>query len=101
MKPNNLVTARTVLRVLRHMQSLGRTRSLQLLEHREPELAECVLEELTAINGQIHALGGPTPESQRTYCRVQQLVLVAIECMRVGHAESSQRPARRSGRRRH
>ena len=91
---DSVVSARTVIRSLRQLKLQGRTRSLKQLEHREPDLAEYVLEELSAIHGRLIALGGPARDTQRVYLQMQSLVLLAIECMRRGreHHDDRDRP---------
>jgi hypothetical protein len=86
-----VVSARIVIRSLRQLKLLGRTRSLKLLEHREPDLAEYVLEELSAIHGKLVALGGPVRDTQRVYLQMQSLVLLTIECLRRGNQQHEDR----------
>ena len=82
-----IVRARLVLRALNEVQKDEGTATLQRLERQEPDLAEFVMERLTDFQHQLWASGLTDHESRRVYPRVQELVLTAVESMRLGQAE--------------
>ena len=82
-----IVRAQLVLRALNEVQKDEGTVTLQRLERQEPDLVEFVMERLTDIQHQLWASGLTDHESRRVYPRVQELVLTAVESMRLGQAE--------------
>jgi hypothetical protein len=82
-----IVRAQLVLRALNEVQKDEGVSVLQRLERQEPDLAEFVLERLTDIQHQLWAAGVSEADSRRVYPRVQELVLTAVESMRLGQAE--------------
>ena len=82
-----IVRAQLVLRALNEVQKDEGTATLQRLERQEPDLVEFVMERLTDIQHQLWASGLTDHESRRVYPRVQELVLTAVESMRLGQAE--------------
>jgi hypothetical protein len=82
--PASTITAHRVLDATLEFRRLGHDRALQRLEAHEPELAEYVLEGLSALHGDLLKLGGPARQTRRTYLQAQELVLVTIAAVRGG-----------------
>ena len=78
------ITARQVLDAVFEHQRLGPDRALHRLETNEPELAEYVIESLSAVHGELLKLGGRARATHRVYLRAQELVLVSIAAVRGG-----------------
>lgn len=81
MAPEPKVSSRDVLDALLYMRHLGQKRSLQRFEQTEPELASYAIETLSQIHRHILNLGGPAAQSQKTYMKIQSLLLVSIFAM--------------------
>lgn len=60
--------------------------ALEDLEHREPDLAEFVLEELTALHDGLLAAGANSRKTRRLVRRCQALAAVIILALRESHA---------------
>jgi hypothetical protein len=85
MASDRTVTARDVLRALLRVRREGARRLLADLERREPDLAEFLLEELTAIHGRLAAAGVSPRDARRLYRRVESGALVLLAAVRAAH----------------
>jgi hypothetical protein len=84
---DSTVTARDVLRAVADVRRRGSSRAaLEDLEHREPDLAEFVLEELTALYHDVLASGANPRKTRRLFRRFQTLAAVIILSLREAHA---------------
>jgi hypothetical protein len=79
------VDSKLVLQALMELKRVGVARAMSHLESIEPDLAEVVLEELTAIHHELLHLGGPPRKSRQLYCRIQSLVLLSITALQKAH----------------
>jgi hypothetical protein len=86
MASDRTVTARDVLRALLNVRREGTGRLLEDLERREPDLAEYLLEELTAVHGLMAAAGVPPRDARRVYRRVEAGALVLLAAVGAAHA---------------
>lgn len=80
------VTARDVLRAVADVRRRGTWAALEDLEHRERDLAEFVLEELTALHHDLLASGANPRKARRLARRTQALAAVIILSLRDAHA---------------
>jgi hypothetical protein len=78
------IPARRVLDAVLEIRRLGPDRALCRLEENEPDLAEYVLESLSALHGDLLKLGGRARATRQVYHQTQELVLVSIAADRGG-----------------
>jgi hypothetical protein len=84
---DGIVRPRTVLDCVLHLQHHGTTLAIQLLEQTEPELANYLLETLTAIHQSLGNLQAPAAQTRRVYRQIKVMTLVCIEALRRSHSE--------------
>ena len=80
--PPPTVTARHVLHALSEIRQRGQWPLFQELESLEPELAEFVLEEISAIHHTLLSTGACPKAVRRFQRRVQSLALVSVLALR-------------------
>ena len=85
MASDAIVSAKDVLGAISELKRLGSQRVLQDLERREPELAEHLLEELTAIYHRLMDLGLSGKALRRVSRRVEALALVMVVSLQLAH----------------
>jgi hypothetical protein len=83
-KPKPTITAKAILAALAEIKRRGHWPLFQQLEHREPDLAEHVLEELSLIHQTLIASGASAKITRRLQRQVQCLVLVTVMAVRQG-----------------
>jgi hypothetical protein len=83
---DSTVTARDVLRAVADVRRRGPWPALEDLEHREPDLAEFVLEDLTALHDGLRAAGVHPRKARRLVRRCQAMAAVIILSLRDAHA---------------
>lgn len=82
MNPDQLVSARDVLRAIEEVRRVGVDRLLREWERREPDLAEHVLEGLSELHRHVAALAPPAKVERRLVRRAEILILVSIIALR-------------------
>ncbi|MFI5379014.1 MAG: hypothetical protein ACHRHE_06950 [Tepidisphaerales bacterium] len=82
--PAPAIPARRVLDALLEVRRLEADRALQRLEAHEPDLAEYLLEGLSALHCDLLGLGGGARATRNVYLEARQLVLVSIAAVRGG-----------------
>jgi hypothetical protein len=87
MASDQTVSARVILRAENELQRAGHHQTMNHLEQIEPDHSSHLWEQLSGINRQLLALGGPPQASHQCYCQVQHLMLVTFLAMRHGHHE--------------
>lgn len=93
MATDQVITAKDIMDAVIRIRRIGVEKSLQELEQREPDLAEIVLEELSAVHRRLQDAGMPARRTRRLMRRIESLVLVAIAAMRQGHLRLWEEPA--------
>jgi hypothetical protein len=76
-----------VLEAIRVIRRVGRQRVMIDIEKREPDLAEHLLEELTAIHRRLAQTGASARQLRRLYRRVESLGLVMILSLQAGQSK--------------
>ena len=84
---DGILRPRTVLDCVLHLQHHGTTLAMQQLEQTEPELANYLLETLTAIHQNLGNLHAPAAKTRTVYRQVEVMTLVCIDALRRSHAE--------------
>lgn len=87
MASDQTVSARAILRAESELKRIGHHQTMNHLEQIEPDLSSHLWEQLSAINRQLLALGGPPQTSHECYRQIQHLMLVTFLAMRHGHHE--------------
>jgi hypothetical protein len=85
MSSDQTVTARDVLRALADVRRRGTRPALEELEQLEPDLAEFLIEEVTAIHHDVLATGARAGRVRALTRRVEQLVVVLVGSLRQAH----------------
>jgi hypothetical protein len=80
---DQLVTARDVLRALAEVRRRGNRAALEEFEKREPDLAEFLLEEVTALHHDVLASGAEPRKARRLSRRVETLAVVLVTTLRL------------------
>lgn len=88
MASNPRVSSCDVLDALLELRRLGPKRSLQRLEETDPELASYAMESLSQIHRHLLDLGGPATLTQKSFMRVQSLLLVCVFAMQRANTKS-------------
>ena len=83
MASDQLVDAQDVLRAILKLRRKGISQSMSELEAIEPDLTEFVLEEPSGVHSDLMLLGGPSKQVRRLHARVQSLLLVVVESLRL------------------
>ncbi len=83
---DKVVQTRDVLEAIRVIRRVGRQRVAIDIEKREPDLAEHLLEELTAIHRRLAQTGASARQLRRLYRRVESLALVLILALQAGQS---------------
>jgi hypothetical protein len=83
---DQLVTAKTILQAQLELQRLGHDKALAALEHTEPDLAEVVIENTTAIYHQALDAGASPRHARRIHQDTVALVLLCIQSLQRAHA---------------
>ena len=86
MPTDQVVTAKMILQVQLELQRRGSRRVYSVLESTEPDLAEVILEQTTAIYHEILHTGASSKEARRIHHQVETLVLVSILALQKAHA---------------
>jgi len=87
MASDQTVSARAILRAETELRRAGHRQMMTQLEQTESDLSSHLWEQLSDFHRRLLALGEPPKASQRSYRRVQHLMLVTILAMRHGHHE--------------
>lgn len=83
---DQLVRSEDVLRAVMQLRRQGVAKVLTQLEVIEPDLAEYVMEETSAMYHDLAALGGTAKQVRRFHSRLQSLVLVTVLSLRQAQA---------------
>jgi hypothetical protein len=75
---DQVVTTKDVLDALMKVRRQGNDRLLRELEAREPDLAEFLLEETSAVHQMVLELGAKPRQSRRIFLRVETMALVLV-----------------------
>jgi len=84
---DGIVRPRTVLDCVLQLQHHGTMPAKQRLEETEPDLAEYLLESLTAVYHGLFNLHAPPVKTRKVYRQIEIMTLVCIEALRRSHAE--------------
>ena len=82
---DQIVGAKTILQAQLELQRLGNTKALSLLESNEPDLAEIVLENSTALYHQLLDVGASGKQARRIHEAALTLVLLCIRSVQNAH----------------
>jgi len=85
MSTDSIVTARLILHSQHELQRLGHRRVLALLESREPDLAEFILEATTAHHHRILDTGATPKQARQLYHAAEGIALTCILAVRKAH----------------
>jgi hypothetical protein len=85
MPSDQTVTARDVLRALADVRRRGTRSALAEFEQLEPDLAEFLIEEVTAIHHDVAATGARARRLRALTERVETLVIVLVQSLRQAH----------------
>ena len=83
---DQLVRSEDVLRAVMQLRRQKVINVMSQLESIEPDLAEYVIEETTAVHHDLSALGATARQVRQIHARVQSLVLVAVLSLRQAQA---------------
>ncbi|MDB5355007.1 MAG: hypothetical protein JWN24_1460 [Phycisphaerales bacterium] len=82
MATDQVVSPQDVLRALMQLRRQGAANVMKELEAQEPDLAEFLLEETSAVHRQLLELGGTPRRVRRIHRRVESLALVLVLALR-------------------
>ena len=83
---DQLVQSEDVLRAIMQLRRQKVIKAMSQLESIEPDLAEYVIEETTAVHHDLSELGATARQVRQIHARVQSLVLVAVLSLRQAQA---------------
>lgn len=86
MASDQTVHARLILQAQAELARLGTRRVYSLMEQTEPDLAEVVLEQTTALYHEVLQLGVTPKDARRVHQAAERLVLVCILALQKAHA---------------
>jgi hypothetical protein len=95
MASDQLVGPRAVLRALALVKRRGNKRVLEELEQAEPELASCLMEELSQIHRKLLNTGASNHEVRRLHRQIESLVLMCVTAVRTGSIKKRRSRKRR------
>ena len=87
MPHDQVVTPRHLLDAQLQFDRSSNGRFLKDLEHREPELANYLMESLSQFYSRLTALGGPARRTQQVYQRIESCILICLCAQRSAHRE--------------
>ena len=85
MPNDSIVAARMVLQAQLELQRMGHRRVLAMLEAREPDLTEWILESTTALYHQVLNTGAEPRHARRIHHAAEATVLVSVLALRKAH----------------
>jgi hypothetical protein len=88
-----VVSPQDVLRALMQLRRQGAANVMKELEAQEPDLAEFLLEETSAVHRQLLDLGGAPRRVRRVHRRVESLALVLVLALRQARLRLWQEPS--------
>lgn len=83
---DQIVTARIVLQAQLELQRLGIHKTMSLLESREPDLTEVLIETTTSVYHQLLDAGASGKQARRIHNQMLTLLLVCIRSLQNAHA---------------
>ncbi|MDB5358380.1 MAG: hypothetical protein JWN24_4833 [Phycisphaerales bacterium] len=93
MATDQVVSPQDVLRAVMQLRRQGTASVIKELESQEPDLAEFLLEETSAVHRQLLDLGGAPGRVRRVHRRVESLALVLVLALRQARLRLWQEPS--------